>query len=435
MSVKFRHRDRFYGGLAVVCTVVLPVAAHAQDAANDRIEVIEHKIQGFESELKRLKGELGEAKQQLRQSPIEAQRDREEARQAREAADQARQHAARAATAEAQATQAAAQAAAAAPPPAVAAAAPAGPGFLGFKVGMPDGRPTIASADGRMSFAIGGLWQFDMGGYFQNLYPNTQFPLLPTGVNLRRGRLYFVAKYDDWKVNVTPDFGDNPDGNPTLFEANINYTGIKPLTFTVGYTHPFASLEDATFPGNLLFLEPGSEDQAIFVTVFAETVESGVQTTAESSPAAAAAEAGAAGRVLCRLLDGADERRIGVAASQRALIDRVIEQMLATGHVRWASSGAPLVRNFPRDFRARAPAARSPSAFQKGVRLSRGRSRGMSMPKPVRSGARGSSPPNRVIRPPPRGLKRCAVAQTSRPPNAIFQRPPRSSSRVGQFPI
>ena len=120
---------------------------------------------------------------------------------------------------------------------------------------MPEGRPTIATADGRLSLAIGGLWQIDMGGYFQSPYPDTQFPKLPTGVNLRRGRLYFVAKYDDWRVNVTPDFGDNPDGNPTLFEANINYTGIKPLTFTIGYTHPFVSLEDATFPGNLLFLE------------------------------------------------------------------------------------------------------------------------------------------------------------------------------------
>ena len=99
-------------------------------------------------------------------------------------------------------------------------------------------------------------------------------------------------------------------------------------------------------------LEPGSEDQAIFVTVFAETVEGGVRTAAESSPAAAAAETDAAGRALCRLLDGADQHRIGVAASQRALVDRVIEQMLATGHARWASSGAPLVRNFPRDFRA-----------------------------------------------------------------------------------
>ena len=98
-------------------------------------------------------------------------------------------------------------------------------------------------------------------------------------------------------------------------------------------------------------LEPGSEDQAIFVTVFAETVEGGVRTAAECSPAAAAGETDAAGRALCRLLDGADQHRIGVAASQRALVDRVIEQMLATGDARWASSGAPLVRNFPRDFR------------------------------------------------------------------------------------
>jgi len=263
MSGKFRNRDRFYVGVAAVCAMVLPVVADAQDAATDRIGAIERQmraLQGeherqmrtFQTELQRLKSELGEAKRQLRQSQTEAQRDLEEARQAREAADQARQDAARAATAEARATQAAAQAqtAAAAHP------AAAAPSFAGFKVGMPEGRPTIESADGSMSFAIGGLWQFDMGGYFQNPSPTTQFPRLTTpGVNLRRGRLYFVAKYDDFRVNVTPDFGNNPDGNPTLFEANLNYTGIKPLTFTVGYTHPFTSLEDATFPGDLLFLE------------------------------------------------------------------------------------------------------------------------------------------------------------------------------------
>src|SRR5205823_10211611 len=111
-------------------------------------------------------------------------------------------------------------------------------------------------------------------------------------------------------------------------------------------------------------LEPGSEDQAIFVTVFAETVEGDVRTAAESSPAAAAAETDAAGRALCRLLDGAGQHRIGVAASQRALVDRVIEQMLATGHARWAPSGAPLVRNFPRDFRAlRSPRTGRPIAI------------------------------------------------------------------------
>ena len=120
---------------------------------------------------------------------------------------------------------------------------------------MPHGRPTIATADGRLSLAIGGLMQFDMGGYFQNPNPNTQFPQLNNGVNLRRGRIYFVGKFDDFRVNITPDFGGSPDGSPTLFEANANYTGIKPITATVGYFHPFVSLEDATFPGDLLFLE------------------------------------------------------------------------------------------------------------------------------------------------------------------------------------
>jgi phosphate-selective porin OprO/OprP len=235
--------------------------ADAQDAEIDRIEAIERKVLSLESELQRLKGELDEAKQQLPQSRSEAQRAKKEARQAREAADRARQDAAKVATVEAPATPSLtlprergreeweqAPAAPAAPPAAVAASE-------GITVGMPRGRPTIATADGRMSFAIGGLWQFDMGGYFQSPLPTTQVPELPTGVNLRRGRLYFIGKYDDFRVNVTPDFGGSPDGNPTLFEANINYTGIEPITATVGYFHPLVSLEDATFPGDLLFLE------------------------------------------------------------------------------------------------------------------------------------------------------------------------------------
>src|SRR5882672_3833261 len=71
------------------------------------------------------------------------------------------------------------------------------------EVSMPEGRPTVATTDGRLSLAIGGLMQFDMGGYFQNPNKNTQFPELNDGVNLRRGRLFFVGKFDDFTVNVT----------------------------------------------------------------------------------------------------------------------------------------------------------------------------------------------------------------------------------------
>jgi hypothetical protein len=56
-----------------------------------------------------------------------------------------------------------------------------------------------------------------------------KYPTVAVTVSLRRGRLYFVGKFDDFTVNVTPDFGGSPDGSPTLYEANINYTGIKPV--------------------------------------------------------------------------------------------------------------------------------------------------------------------------------------------------------------
>src|SRR5262249_51993515 len=162
----------------------------------ERIDAIERQIKNLTGELKQLKNELGAAKQQLQQSRSETQRSKEEARQAREAADQARQDASRAATAETQATQAAtqAQAALAAAPPAPSAAG------KGIEVGFPGGRPTIATSDGRMSFAVGMQVQFDMGTYFQDPNPNTQFPNLNSGVNLRRGRIFFVARYDDFTL-------------------------------------------------------------------------------------------------------------------------------------------------------------------------------------------------------------------------------------------
>jgi len=320
MSVKFRNRDRFYGGVAAVCATVLPVVAHAQDAATDRIGAIERQMRTFQTELQRLKSELGEAKRQLRQSQTEAQRDLEEARQAREAADQARQDAAKAATAEARATRAAAQAQTAATAPPAAAA----PGFAGFKVGMPEGRPTIASADGSMSFAIGGLWQIDMGGYFQNPNPNTQFPRLNDGVNFRRGRVYFIGKFDDFRLNITPDFGGSPDGSPTLYEANVNYTGIKPVTATVGYTHPFVSLEDATFPGNLLFLErPSIINIERSVAAGIQRASLGANAATEDYFASAYVTGPLFGAQRTTLLNG---EQVGAAGRFAARLGRVLER-------------------------------------------------------------------------------------------------------------
>jgi phosphate-selective porin OprO/OprP len=241
------------GAFAALFAAMAPVAAVAQNAPADRIDAIEKQIRNLQGELQSLKKELGEAKQQLQQSRSETQRSKEEARQVRQAAEQARQDAVRAATAETQATHAAAQAqAVAAAPPQPAASAE------GIKIGMPNGRPTISSSDGSMSFAIGNQTQFDYGTYFQNPLPTTQFPHLNYGVNLRRERIFFVAKFDDWTLKVTPDFGGSPDGNATsqyLYEANLNYTGIKPVTATIGYVQPYFSLYDSESSNDFLLME------------------------------------------------------------------------------------------------------------------------------------------------------------------------------------
>jgi phosphate-selective porin OprO and OprP len=239
------------GAFAALWAAITPGAAVAQNATGDRIDAIEKQIRNLQNELQQLKGELGEAKQQLRQSRAETQRSKEQARQAQQAAEQARQDALKAATAETQATQAAAQvqAAAATPPP---------PPKSNIDIGFPNGRPTISTSDGRLSFAIGNQTQFDYGTYYQNTVPTTQFPRLNDGVNLRRERIFFVWRYDDWTLNVTPDLGGSPDGVNTsqyLYEANLNYTGIKPVTVTMGYFKPWFSLYDSESSNDFLLME------------------------------------------------------------------------------------------------------------------------------------------------------------------------------------
>src|SRR6516225_3926777 len=252
MDMGLSYRD--CGALVAFCAAMIPAAAGAQGVSMDRIDAIEKQIRDLQNQLQQLKGELGEAKQQLKQSKSEAQRAKDQLRQAQEAAEQAQQDAAKAATAQSQATQAATQAqaaAAAAPPPAPAPSE-------GIKVGMPGGRPTISSSDGRMSFAIGNQTQFDYGTYYQNPNSNTQFPNLNNGVNLRRERIFFVAKFDDFTLNVTHDFGGSPDGvntNQTLYEANLNFTGFKPFTATLGYFKPWFSLYDSQSSNDFLLME------------------------------------------------------------------------------------------------------------------------------------------------------------------------------------
>jgi phosphate-selective porin OprO/OprP len=232
--------------LVVLSAAVIPVAAQAQDAASARIDAIEKQIRGLQKDLQQLKSELNQAKKQLRQSQGEVQRSKEQAGQARQQAGQAQQGAASAAAGQSRAAQSAAQAATAAAP------STALPTIAGAKLSMPGGRPTITSSDGRATFAIGNQTQFDMGGYFQSPSKTTQFPVLNSGVNLRRERIFFVGQYDDFVLRVTPDF---KDPSPTLYEANLNYVGIKRIVGTVGYFKPWYTMYDSQSSNDFLLLE------------------------------------------------------------------------------------------------------------------------------------------------------------------------------------
>ncbi len=133
--------------------------------------------------------------------------------------------------------------------------APVNPGGVSF----PAGRPTFTSNDGRFSAAVGLQLHYDLGGYFQgsrNTPDNRGVPRLNTfGENLRRARLPFVFKYDDFQINITPDFGNSPDGTPSLYEANINWAPVRGLTATLGYFKPWLTLGDSESSNDFFFLE------------------------------------------------------------------------------------------------------------------------------------------------------------------------------------
>ncbi len=237
---------------ALLATTVLSAFAaatplHAQDAA--RIDAIQQQIDTLQKELRAMKSEIAKRDSQLKAAQEQAARARADAKQAQTSATEAKEQSA--------AAQATATTAAAAVPTAVAATTTAPQATLT----MPGGKPTFTSADGKFSASVGLQLNFDFGGYFTGTtpYPNNRSATLaPFGENLRRARLPFQFRFEDFMVAVTPDFGGTPDGTPTLYEANFNYTPIKPLTFTVGYFKPWLTLADSASSQDGMFLEEPS---------------------------------------------------------------------------------------------------------------------------------------------------------------------------------
>ena len=131
------------------------------------------------------------------------------------------------------------------------------------KVGLDNGRLTVASADGNFTLALRALIQFDTGYFAQGKGPATVD--LNSGANFRRAQIGIQGTaWHDWSYNLTLDFGGNGlEQAGYIYTAYVEYDGLKPFGFRIGAYAPPAGIEDSTGSADLLFLErPASADIA-----------------------------------------------------------------------------------------------------------------------------------------------------------------------------
>jgi len=132
----------------------------------------------------------------------------------------------------------------------------------GVKVSIDNGRPTIASADGRFTASIRALGQLDAAYYMQGggarELPPANGPDLSSGVNFRRVYLGVQGKvFGDWSYNINFDFGgsNGTEQGGRIQSTYVQYDGLAPWAFRVGAYPPPAGLEDSTSAQDTIFLE------------------------------------------------------------------------------------------------------------------------------------------------------------------------------------
>lgn len=131
----------------------------------------------------------------------------------------------------------------------------------GMNIGFPKGRFTVSTEDGAYALSIGLAFHEDFGGFMgmSSAPGQTRGDFSGLTENARRLRIPFTFRYKDWVANVTPDFGaGNVDGattDQTLYEANLNYTGLHNTILTVGYFQPRVTEEDSESSNDFMMME------------------------------------------------------------------------------------------------------------------------------------------------------------------------------------
>ncbi|WP_372786596.1 porin [Phenylobacterium sp.] len=126
-------------------------------------------------------------------------------------------------------------------------------------VSLPNGKPALASADGRFTANVRAIVMFDAGKYFQkdNLPAQVTNRDLNDGTNFRRARFGIDGKlFKDFDYALIYEFGGSgAEDTGHIQEAWVQYTGWKPWRLKVGAFEPNIGLQAAVSTSQMIMME------------------------------------------------------------------------------------------------------------------------------------------------------------------------------------
>ncbi|WP_394763042.1 OprO/OprP family phosphate-selective porin [Phenylobacterium sp.] len=124
---------------------------------------------------------------------------------------------------------------------------------------LPNGKPALATADGRFTANIRAIVMFDGGKYFQksNLAAQVVGRDLNDGTNFRRARFGIDGKlFKDFDYALIYEFGGSgAEDAGHIQEAWVQYTGWRPWRIKVGAFEPNIGLSAAVSTSQMIMLE------------------------------------------------------------------------------------------------------------------------------------------------------------------------------------
>lgn len=126
-------------------------------------------------------------------------------------------------------------------------------------VSLPNGKPVLASSDGRFTANVRANVMFDAGKYFQkdNLAASVTNRDLNDGTNFRRARFGIDGRlFKDIDYSLIYEFGGSGGEDAgRIYEAWAQYTGLKPWKIRVGAFEPNIGLAAAVSTSQMPLLE------------------------------------------------------------------------------------------------------------------------------------------------------------------------------------